>query len=127
MRSIVFGIALLLSAVPGYSMTFEECANYTNEINKTLPSRVDATTRAITTVCLPRAEKNILVFSLEIDTTDAGKIDKDKFAARVPKIQNMLCTYPNFSELIKVVDFRYVYRLQNGVFLGQFDFSEADC
>jgi len=110
-----------------YAQTSEQCNTIASEINKNFPMKVDKITSVKNVICLPKKNKIIFTYFMEVDINEGSALTQNALDAYRPNIVKMWCTDPSQLVLLKIYPIQYKYSFNTGQFIGEINFSLNDC
>ena len=72
-----------------HAQTFEQCNKIASEVNKICPMKVDKITTAKSVVCLPKKNKIIFTYFMEVDINEGSSLNQNALDAYKPKVVKM--------------------------------------
>lgn len=121
---IVFSIFQFIFSIASAGV-YENCKATAELLNKSTPTQIDSVTKLMSAMCIPEPSgKPRLVYYMEVDLPNVNQMDIDTLK---PKMQRAWCTDPRQSRTLKDLDIRYVYRKNNGQFIGSINLSYKSC
>lgn len=108
-----------------HGMTTAECNYLSSEINKDLPSRINAYSTAITSMCIG-TQPIYLVYHLRAHYPKS-QFDMNSFQHLRQGQINLWCSTPSQRRLLKQVGIKYVYFDSANIYIGETSFTFKDC
>jgi len=101
---------------------YEQCKDYSQQVNKYLPTSINNYTIFDGTYCIPSNIKSTFVYNMTFDT----KLVRFEPQNRI-QILNGFCSNKEQLVLLKKWNVQYQYNSISGVFLGKIDISIDEC
>ena len=108
-----------------HGMTTAECNYLSSEINKSLPSRINAYSTAVTSMCIG-SKPIYLVYHLRAHYPKS-QFDMNSLKELRQGQINSWCSTPAQRRLLKQVGIRYVYFDVANIYIGETSFTFKDC
>lgn len=126
-EKIVYGLISIgfLFSASTHALTLKECNEVASELNKLLPHRIDATSTAVSSVCLGK-NPMYLQYSISLDAAKSNFSAKQLQSHRSKQL-NSWCSSPRLAKLLQLVAVRYIYSDKDGLYVGQTSFSAKEC
>jgi hypothetical protein len=121
-----FSVLVGLLASTAHAVSLADCGEYSSELNKSFPHRVDKLTTVGGTTCVPGKKRPVLMYRMLMDIEKAEANVQALESMRQSQLRTW-CSEPNQLELFKLVDIKYSYIDRSGRFIGEINHAIESC
>ncbi|MFC7411636.1 hypothetical protein [Hydrogenophaga atypica] len=125
-RLLAFSVFAGLLASSAHAVSFSDCIEYSSEINKFFPQRIDKLTTVTGTTCVPGRKKPSLMYRMRMDIKKS-EADLSKKQELIDTQLKSWCSDPRQIELFKRLDIKYAYVDSSGDFIFETHLAIESC
>ena len=132
-RMLVIGLAIFSISISAHALPIEDCRIVSDNMNKSMPRKVDELTTLDTTYCI-QEQGNVTFcykYTLNISKEESAQIPQltknDMKNSMRNYLEKKLCDSTIMKSMLKYSNIKYEYFLKNGESFNTMIFSKKDC